>query len=197
MRKLRVVANSDERHIRRHPLTSDRIRPRIVRRSVNVECRYPNEQGPRQQPDCRRQSPCRALRRAWSLRRWPRALPSGERLRTRVLGLPIHGRRPVAENGPRRPSTPSASLRPGACHRRPGSRCGTASTRSRSQKRNAPAKKARGREGDDVLAMRQRLYQAPIASGWKNDKHAAQWDSTFNETKRGKRKYSRPTRRHQ
>ena len=22
-------------------------------------------------------------------------------------------------------------------------------------------------------------------SGWKNDKHAAQWDSTFNETKRG------------
>jgi integrase len=30
-------------------------------------------------------------------------------------------------------------------------------------------------------------------SGWKNDKHAAQWESTFNETRRGKRVYPAAT----
>ena len=33
-------------------------------------------------------------------------------------------------------------------------------------------------------------YIAAHRQSWKNEKHAAQWFSTFNETKRGKRKYS-------
>jgi integrase len=36
-------------------------------------------------------------------------------------------------------------------------------------------------------------YVAANRSGWKNDKHAAQWAATFNETKRGKRVFPAAT----
>jgi integrase len=36
-------------------------------------------------------------------------------------------------------------------------------------------------------------YVKANRSGWKNDKHAAQWGATFNETKRGKRVYPAAT----
>ncbi len=36
-------------------------------------------------------------------------------------------------------------------------------------------------------------YVKANRGGWKNDKHAAQWDATFNETRRGKRVYPAAT----
>jgi integrase len=36
-------------------------------------------------------------------------------------------------------------------------------------------------------------YVEANRAGWKNEKHAAQWDATFNETKRGKRVYPAAT----